>query len=344
MAQVFISLYFIYKGISFFSRHAILFSIISLPAIYFERQYYLVVLTGFALYEYQRKMNLDQLMVLVKRFVLFSSVYGLLSVVFFLLDFNYFYEIPKYESYVFGDVHRLIGLDGSPAILSVFSGLSVIFLYQDKATKLRWTLIAFHLLILFWSSSRASLLALLIVAINFVTPHIVSTFFLALLIFSPFLLTWIYIFGNDIAHLLAIELFSSNRIINWVNALCFFNDSSWLAWLFGYGHMPVLDNSYLSQNLLGTYMYQYVSYSESSWIKIVTCYGLFGVFFIVYFLRAYFLAKKNLHAKRVILFVAFTAIFYEACFSVQYFSIMLMVFIVQNIHPRSKLSNVKSLC
>lgn len=330
IVQAIISLYFIYKGRAIITRNFLFFFPLSLPAIYFERQYYIVVLTGFSLYEYQKRMNLKQLQLLTHNFVKFANIYGFFSIVFFLYGTTYFYEIPEYESYIFSGVHRLLGLDGSPAIISVFSGVAILLLFQDKSQKYRLFFILLHFLILFWTSSRASIIALILSIIFATTPRILGLLLLILIVCCPFLLTIIYMSSNNFTIMFAIELFSSNRIVNWVNSLHHYIDSSWLTWIFGYGHMPVLESSYLDKNLLGTYTYDFVSYSESSWVKIITCYGVFGFALVFFFFRAYFLAK-NVYVKQIYFFIAFCAIFYEASFSVQYFCLILIVFSLNSI-------------
>ena len=339
VVQAIIGVYMLWACRFFFLKNPIFAILIAVTTVPFQGFYSLTTFVVIAMYFCIKRFDQSIYTSGVNIFLKFSGLYVVISILIFYSGIELFYERSEYDSYLFGGLHRLLGLDGSPAVISVLSGAALIFLFGGLGVinfQLRFFLILVNSVALILTSSRASIIGFICAFIIAEVSKTLRFMYLFFLLLLPFLSVYVYMNSDDVILKFALEQMSSNRVVNWVNALYQYIDSDPFNFVFGLGHLKVLDVAYLDVNLLNTYTFDFVPYSESCWIKIIVCYGVFGLIFMCYFLRLNYLIKNKTDL-RMYLFLGFCGVYYEMTFSIQYFYFIFILFLID----RNNISNVR---
>lgn len=143
---------------------------------------------------------------------------------------------------------------------------------------------------------------------------------------SPLIFSWLYIFYHDDLINMFIEAATSNRVVNWVNLVNFFFDKPVVYWLFGIGKPPIIDDPLVLKAVSDLYTYKFVTYAESSWLKILTYHGIFVfVISILYFVKKSY-RLIDYRSKVIFFYIVFGGVFYDSVLSVQYALILVLLF------------------
>lgn len=289
--------------------------------LFFQGVYFLTVVIAYIAYVLGKRLSEKTVN---NHFLFFSFIVAFLSLINF-----YAFTVPVYYSHYFLPVsHRLIGLDASPTMVAFSSGLAVLLLFWKNDVKklTKFFLILFFLIVLLLTASRTALLGIVLGLIVAFFKRGIFSIYILLLVISPLVLSFIYILHHDAFIRLIIESLTSNRIINWVNIVNFFFDKQVVFWFFGIGKPPIIDDPLMLNSVSDLYVYKFVTYAESSWLKVLTYHGVF-----VFALTLFYVVKKSYkldsYRSRVILaYIVFGGIFYDSVLSVQYALILILLF------------------
>ncbi len=293
-----------------------------LAAVY-QGVYVINLIAFFCLFEFARKYCSSWL---YEWFFVVSVLLTILSVIVFMLDGLFFYDRVLYQNQLLGSIHRLLGLDGSPAILSIIITLGVIVFFGIK--KNIFICVCFLLLILcmVWTGSRTACLALLLAILASFSRGKVFSLIILCTHILPVIAVYLYFYSDYQLHNI-IETATSYRIVNWCNALLYLLDQPIGNLLFGIGHMPQLSEAYVSASYFdGTFRYKFVTYPESGSLRILINFGMFYYGAIIIFL--FYLNSKLIsrYSRILVAFISLSAISYDAVYSVQYFYILMLMF------------------
>lgn len=258
-----------------------------------------------------------------------SAFICLLSLIHFYLDLDILYQRLEFTHYFFPSIYRLVGLDGSPAYLSFLAGLSAIMCVFLVRT--RWISVCstfFFLSVVSLTASRTALLGLGVSLVFGLARGLPFAAILGSLVLFPVAATLLYLMTPrlDISALMAIEQLTSNRVINWSNLLAYFAGTDPFSVFFGIGKPPVITDAQILESQNGFFRYSFVTYAESSILKILTYHGLvvFVVFFAFVVISS---ANLNSYFSRItVSYFIFSAIFYDAIFSMQYLYLSVLFF------------------
>ncbi|MBD3841917.1 MAG: O-antigen ligase family protein [Campylobacterales bacterium] len=288
---------------------------------YFQGEYFLNLAVVYIAYVLGRDVNKKTVYHL---FLLFSFTVAILSLINF-----YLFGVSVYYSHYFLPIsYRLIGLDASPTLVAFSSGLAILLLLENNDLKrvLRLFLILFFLIVLLLTASRTAILGVLLgMGVAFFRQGLFSLYIL-LLMLSPLIFSWLYIFYHDDLINMFIEAATSNRVVNWVNLVNFFFDKPVVYWLFGIGKPPIIDDPLVLKAVSDLYTYKFVTYAESSWLKILTYHGIFVfVISILYFVKKSY-RLIDYRSKVIFFYIVFGGVFYDSVLSVQYALILVLLF------------------
>lgn len=248
-----------------------------------------------------------------------------------LISLAYFYAVlggGGYEHYFIPFVHRLVGVDRSPTMVSFTAGLAIVLLLSSSSLDKNYKIfgIIFFFTILILTASRTSIMGLLI---GLLIAFARKTFFAVVILFailSPLLFSILYANNENILIRLLLEAITSNRIINWVNLYDFFHNSNLISLLFGFGKPPIIDDPLILKSMNELYNYRFVTYAESSWLKILTYHGV--IIFTV--ITAWIVKKSYLtdsyFVRLLIFYIVFSGIFYDSVISLQYIFFTIILF------------------
>lgn len=251
------------------------------------------------------------------------------SILHFYLFLQIFYTPRYFNHYFFSSVYRLLGLDGSPAYLSFIAGLGMFLSLYFIRT--RWVSIflgLFFLLVVLLTASRTATLGIGISLIFGLLRGWPFAAFLGALIMSPLVITFLYVMTPrlSIDYLIAIELATSHRVINWANLLTYFSGLNPSSILFGIGKPTVISDAGFLKSETGAFQYRFVTYAESSVLKILIYHGLFAFIFFFGFMLYKGLSLRHYHSRVLVGYFIFSAIFYDAIFSLQYIYLSVLFF------------------
>lgn len=261
--------------------------------------------------------------------VLFSFFLSLFSFIYFYSGFNFLYSPIYYSHYFLSGFHRLLGLDGSPAIISFLAGLCVLLIYYFwNLSFFKYLILSFFLLIVFLTASRTALIGLILALTFSLLPRVLFSLVTVLTILIPLMFSAAYFFIDDINILLLIEDFTSNRIVNWANLVHYFFNQDFLSIMFGIGKPEVIVDPYTLYSISGDYNYRFVTYAESSWLKLFVYHGFFVyfLFLIVLLFRSYFIISHKF--KAVLFYIIFSGVFYDGVISVHYFFVTFLLAVI----------------
>lgn len=321
------SYYFIF--ISKYEVNLPFLSLVLLLPFYFASQgvYFVNVVVFTALIELSRRVSVAKL---TRLLFFYSFFFSVVSVTIFLLGGLGFYNYTIFDNQIVPGISRLLGPDGSPVSVSIviLAGLICYSVFL-KRSPLNLLVATFLIVFLFWTGSRTIILSM--VAACFLSFFRGKTFSFALmvLIMTPFIMTYFYMSGSaSLFYLGFVEKVTSFRVVNWANALMFYWDSPLFYKFFGIGHLPVLEYAYLDESLFdGYYKYKFVTYTESGFLRVLVNYGL--IFFMVFFSYILFMSRKlkRFRFRFLVSTIILAASLYDPVFSVQYFFLLLLLFI-----------------
>lgn len=302
--------------------------IIFLPLyVFYHGQYVLNVITFYVIFEICLYLNRNSFYRGLAWYAVFVSLASILVYVFF--HGGGLYNYLEFSNQVIPNATRLLGLDGSPVGLSLVAVFGMLASFQLRGIIFRLLIPTFLFCVVIYTGSRTVMLALFMSLILASQKRLFYVLSLVIVTIMPFLMTYIYMSSTENSFILYyIEKITSFRVVNWVNALCYFYEGGVFDKIFGFGHLPILKSPYIFESLFdGYYQYKFVTYTESGLLRILVNYGI--IFFVVFFLTVYFLAwKMNAYKDRVVVMVVFfSAFLYDPVFSIQYFFIILMMYL-----------------
>lgn len=327
-----VSIFFL--AFSFRYKHtfflAIMFLVLYLP---FQERYLLSLVALVLSYAAASKISGTVLL----KMTLFVAVFICVICIFhFHLGLTIFYAPVYFKNYFFSFTYRLLGLDGSPAYLSFVAGIGVLLSLFFIRT--RWVMICLGLLFLFVVLLTASRTAAIGLIFSLIFGHLRGTpfaIYLGALIMFPLVTTYLYMMTPRLSleYLIAIELYSSHRVINWSNLLTFFSDGNLPSILFGIGKPTLIADAEFLKSETGLYQYRFVTYAESSVLKVLVYHGLITFIFSIGLVLYKGLSMRHYHSRVLVGYFIFSAIFYDAIFSLQYIYLSVLFFyIIHNDH------------
>lgn len=294
----------------------------------FNELYVLNLLSIYLAFVLSKKLEIDYL---IKASVLFSFVIACISIIHFYSGATLLYTPIHYQHYYLPSIYRLIGLDASPTIVSFSAGLALLLLlFYRRFLSLGITfLIIFFIVVIFLTASRVALLGLVVAfVVAFLKRSMFSTVGVLLFLF-PVICSVIYMSVDDNRAIqILIESISSNRVVNWVNLLHYFLHLNISDFLLGIGKPPVINDPLILVSYSGAYQYQFITYAESSWLKIFVYHGLL-VFISLLSILFIFLRHLTDYKSRVLMiYFIFSAIFYDSVISLQYLPFTILFFVI----------------
>lgn len=261
-----------------------------------------------------------------KWFIYIAVLISVLSIFVYVFDGVGLYNSLQYTNQLIPSQTRLLGLDGSPAILSVITSLALLT-YLKKPNHLG-SILCFILLVvtLLWCGSRTAIFSFIPAFLIAITAGWIFSTIILICILMPIFLTFIYLsYSFEVYYI--IELITSFRIVNWVNALTHFTQLPLYEQLFGIGHMPKLTEAYLAESMFdGTYKYKFVTYPESGNLKLLINLGWLTYIYIMVCFFKLNSAVTSYSSRVIISFIVLSAFSYDAVYSIQYFFIMGLLF------------------
>lgn len=268
--------------------------------------------------------------------IFYCLAYSVMSVVYFYGKFNFLFEPTLYESY-FLSGSRLLGLDGSPAYLSVLAGMGAILsCFFIKRRSLATALVMFFIGIVLLTASRTAALAIPLGAVAGLLRGGSFACASTTLVALPLSITIIYSLpqGLRTSDLILLELFTSHRVVNWSNLLIHFSSLDIQSIIFGIGKPESIIDPTTPQSRSSAFLYNYVTYTESSILKFLLYHGavVYTAVLIFFIYRSYCMEK---YYQRVLyIYVLFCAIYFDAIFSIQYIHLAFALFCITARMPK----------
>jgi len=301
------------------------FFMIAPGMLFFQGEYFLTPLVFYFLIYYTQHCDINQY---YKLFLYFTSFVSACSVALFLMKGAGFYTYLSFENQFFPAFNRLLGMDGSPVGLSLLIAIGILSYFKCKKTLLHGALLIFLIACILWTGSRTIILAAVMASLFAVFRKRAYSVMLFCIVLLPFFILYLYLnFDKNDLVLYSVEKVTSYRIVNWVNALDYYYRQGVETQLFGVGHLPVLQEPYLTQSLWnGYYKYKYVTYTESAILRILVNFG--ALFFTLFFGYIFYLASAKLsyYNRYVVVFILLCSLLYDPVYSVQYSIIYIFLF------------------
>lgn len=268
--------------------------------------------------------------------IAYCFIYSTMSALNFYGNYTFLFEPTLYESYFFSG-SRLLGLDGSPAYLSVLAGMGAILsCFFIKKRSLAIALVIFFIAIVLMTASRTAAVAITLGAVAGLVRGGTFACAATTIVAIPLIITIIYSApqGLTTADLVLLELFTSHRVVNWSNLMIYFGSIDIQSILFGVGKPESITDPATLQSRSSAFLYSYVTYAESSILKILFYHGAlvytFALVFIIH--RSYSL---NEYSQRLFyIYMLFCAIYFDAIFSIQYIHLSFALFCITARMPK----------
>jgi hypothetical protein len=268
---------------------------------------------------------------LINLILISSAIISIACMVHFYLHLQIFYTPVYFSNYFFGFASRLLGLDSSPAYLSFIAGLGMFLsLFFIRTRWISVSLGLFFLFVVLLTASRTATLGIVLSLVFGLLKGVPFSAFVGVLILFPPIITYFYTMLPRLSldYLIMIELATSHRVVNWANLLTYFKDLDPTSILFGIGKPTVISDAQFLQSETGLYVYKFVTYAESSILKILVYHGILVYIFAFGFMLYKSFFMRNFHSRVLVIYFIFSAIFYDAIFSLQYIYLSIFFFYV----------------